>query len=181
MRANYFKDGKILHTQARVGKKGPKRIIHISKIRTMKKDSHKNYPRLFTSKNGLSRDNFNKENITKIGRFLRFTKLDESPQIVNLFKRELRLIGIRPLCKEDYYRLPKKSRELYDKYGPGLFTVFASIPPEEITREKLHAEYEKFYNEVAKKPLRTNTKYLSKIFWLFFKKMIKSSSRKKIN
>ena len=42
------------------------------------------------------------EEVTKIGRFLRRTGLDELPQIVNILKGELVLVGPRPLTPQDH-------------------------------------------------------------------------------
>ena len=42
------------------------------------------------------------ENVTKIGKFLRETGIDELPQIINIFKGEIVLIGPRPLTPQDH-------------------------------------------------------------------------------
>ncbi len=169
-----YKDGFFFHRQERIGKG---KSIKITKIRTMKKDAHSRYKDVFRRKRNISRQDFNKQNITKIGKFLRATKIDEAPQIISFLKKDLRLIGIRPLAKKDYQKLPKESKKLYDKYGPGLFAVYSSIPRGERTRERIHEEYKKFYEEVKKSPFKTNTKYLSKIFWLYLKKPFQKNKK----
>ena len=79
--------------QTRSGKNGKK--IKIYKIKSMKYDDSKK--RLF---------------ITKIGKFVRLTKLDEIPQFINVFFNDMSLIGPRPLYLEfnNYYKINHKVR-----------------------------------------------------------------------
>ena len=76
--------GPALFTQKRVGKNG--KIFTLYKIRTM-----------FFSENGHhSYTVKNDERVTPVGKFLRITKIDELPQLINLVKGEMSLIGPRP-------------------------------------------------------------------------------------
>lgn len=77
--------GGVLYKQKRVGKN--LKIFTILKFRTMYKNSDKRGP-LYTEKND--------KRITKIGKILRFTSLDELPQIINILKGEMSIIGPRP-------------------------------------------------------------------------------------
>lgn len=81
----YQDRGNIFYYQKRVGQNNKE--FTIVKFRTMKIDSENNGPK-FTEKN----DN----RITKFGKFLRNTRLDESPQIINILKGEMSFIGPRP-------------------------------------------------------------------------------------
>lgn len=77
--------GPIFFTQERIGKHGkPFKII---KYRTMYVGSEKNGPQLSSS---------NDSRITKIGKFMRKTRLDEFPQFWNVFIGEMSLVGPRP-------------------------------------------------------------------------------------
>lgn len=75
----------IFYNQKRVGKKG--KIFKIHKFRTMRRDAERQGA-LWAKKN----DN----RVTRIGRFLRKTRLDELPQIMNVIKGEMSFIGPRP-------------------------------------------------------------------------------------
>lgn len=77
--------GPIFYTQKRIGKNNKE--FTLIKFRTMKMDSEENGPK-FTEKN----DN----RITKIGKLMRDTRIDELPQIINVLKGEMSLIGPRP-------------------------------------------------------------------------------------
>lgn len=77
--------GPIFFTQERIGKQGkPFKII---KYRTMYVGAEKDGPQLSSS---------NDKRITKIGKFLRKTRLDEFPQFWNVLKGEMSLVGPRP-------------------------------------------------------------------------------------
>jgi lipopolysaccharide/colanic/teichoic acid biosynthesis glycosyltransferase len=75
--------GPVLYRQRRVGEQG--REFDILKLRTMRVDAH-----------GLAGQVPKEELITPIGRFLRRTHIDELPQLVNVLKGEMTLVGPRP-------------------------------------------------------------------------------------
>jgi exopolysaccharide biosynthesis polyprenyl glycosylphosphotransferase len=79
-------DGPILYSQVRVGKEG--KNFNIYKFRTMKVNAEKASGPVWAAKN----DN----RLTPIGRFLRRTHIDEIPQLINILKGEMSLIGPRP-------------------------------------------------------------------------------------
>lgn len=76
----------IFYTQERVGHQG--RVFPITKFRTMRKDSEsQNEPRW-----AERRDN----RITRVGRFLRVTRLDELPQVSSILRGHMSVVGPRP-------------------------------------------------------------------------------------
>lgn len=102
--------GPVLFRQKRVGKN--KTHFEILKFRTMYADVPKDVP------THLLADPESK--ITKIGRFLRKSSLDELPQIFNIFKGEMSIIGPRPALWNQFDLIEER-----DKYGandvrPGL-------------------------------------------------------------
>ena len=82
----YHEDkGKILFTQKRIGQGGKEFTIY--KFRSMVSDSEKD---------GAKFAQTNDERITKIGKFIRQTRIDELPQFFNILKGDMSLIGPRP-------------------------------------------------------------------------------------
>lgn len=79
-------DGPVLFTQERVGRDF--RPFRIYKFRTMVRDA----PRLGAPLTAGARD----PRVTRIGRLLRKTKIDELPQLLNVLKGEMSLVGPRP-------------------------------------------------------------------------------------
>ena len=108
-----FSKGPVFFLQERVGYK--ERIFKIYKFRTMKIGSSK-YGAITIG---------NDDRITRIGKFLRKTKLDEIPQLINIYKGEMSFVGPRPDTPEykEYY---KKENSSFFEMVPGI-TGKASI------------------------------------------------------
>jgi exopolysaccharide biosynthesis polyprenyl glycosylphosphotransferase len=88
--------GKLFYLQKRVGKGG--RLFNIIKLRTMVADAEKD---------GAVWAIKNDRRITKFGKFLRRTRLDEVPQFFNVLKGDMSLIGPRPERPEFVEELKK--------------------------------------------------------------------------
>ncbi len=150
-------EGPVLYSQERVGKDG--RIFRIFKFRTMFTDAEKRTGPTLATKDD--------PRITKVGRFLRKTRLDEIPQLLNVLIGDMTLIGPRP---ERPYFVEKYSQEIpmYKnrlKMKPGL-TGLAQVNTGYDTsiddvREKL--KYDLYYYE-RRKSLLFNLKILWKTF-----------------
>ena len=87
-----FSDGPVLYKQKRVGKAG--KIFTLYKFRTMVEHAEKVW--------GLMPAKRNDHRVTKIGKMLRRTRLDELPQLFNVLKGDMSLVGPRP---ENLYRV----------------------------------------------------------------------------
>ncbi len=92
--------GPVFYTQLRVGKDG--RLFNIIKFRTMCSDAE------FQS--GPVRTKQNDSRVTTIGTFLRGTHMDELPQLINVLRGEMDIIGPRP---ERPYFVNKLNEEIY--------------------------------------------------------------------
>ncbi len=108
--------GPVFFKQKRVGLH--KRYFYILKFRTMKTDTPKDIPTHMLANP--------EQYITKTGKFLRKTSLDELPQIINILRGEMSIIGPRPALWNQYDLIEER-----DKYGandvlPGL-TGWAQI------------------------------------------------------
>ncbi len=91
----HFEDkGPVFYVTPRLGKDG--KVFHMYKFRTMKVGS----PDIRVA-DGSTYSGENDDRLTKIGRHLRKTSLDETPQLINIIKGEMSVIGPRPDLPED--------------------------------------------------------------------------------
>ncbi len=111
-------------SQDRVGLGG--RTFRTWKFRTMMPDAERILQEKISSDPNLELEwssNFKLRDdprITRTGSFLRKTSLDELPQLVNVLKGEMSLVGPRPLPQYHYERLPERVRRLRDRVRPGI-------------------------------------------------------------
>lgn len=101
--------GNIIFSQKRVGKNG--KIFTLYKLRSMRLDAEKS---------GQKWAEKNDSRVLKIGRFIRKTRIDEIPQLLNILKGDMTLIGPRP-------EIPKFTYEFNQQY-PG-FTNRLNVTP----------------------------------------------------
>jgi len=99
----------IIHWSKRVGK--DEKIFYMAKFRTMKS----NTPQIATH---LLEDPLN--HVTWLGRFLRKTSLDEIPQIINLLKLDMQIVGPRPALFNQYDLIAKRRIKGINKIKPGI-------------------------------------------------------------
>jgi lipopolysaccharide/colanic/teichoic acid biosynthesis glycosyltransferase len=108
--------GPVLFKQKRVGKN--KKLFMIWKFRTMRIDTPADMPTHMLSDP--------EQYITKTGKFLRKTSLDELPQIFNIFKGDMSIIGPRPALWNQYDLIEERDRYGANQVLPGL-TGWAQI------------------------------------------------------
>lgn len=83
-------EGSIIYKQERVGLNGA--LFHVIKLRSMARDAEKN---------GMQWATKNDARVTKVGKIIRKTRIDEIPQFINVLKGEMSIIGPRP--ERQYY------------------------------------------------------------------------------
>jgi exopolysaccharide production protein ExoY len=106
--------GPVLFRQIRIGKNGKK--FHIYKFRSMivNADEKLKSNELLYQKymaNNYKLEPEEDPRITKVGQFLRKTSLDELPQLINVLKGEMSLVGPRPVVEEELLEYGGKSGE----------------------------------------------------------------------
>jgi exopolysaccharide biosynthesis polyprenyl glycosylphosphotransferase len=78
--------GPIVYRQRRMGKNG--KIFRILKLRSMRQDAEKGTGAVWAKKND--------PRVTAVGRMLRKTRIDEIPQLINVLRGEMSIVGPRP-------------------------------------------------------------------------------------
>ena len=113
----FSSEGEIFYFQERVGKDG--KVFKICKFATMLKDS----PNLGTGTITIRND----PRIFPFGKFLRKTKLNELPQIFNIFIGDMSFIGPRPLTSENFNFYSLETQKVLIKVRPGLSGIGSII------------------------------------------------------
>lgn len=142
----------VIFTQDRVGKDD--KLFKIKKFRTMRTDA----PNVATAELEQSDDY-----ITRSGKLLRRTSLDELPQLFNVLKGDMSFVGPRPLIPEESH-----IRELRREYGvysvrPGL-TGWAQINGRDCLSDEEKASFDREY--IEKESLWFDTKIFFRTIWV---------------
>jgi lipopolysaccharide/colanic/teichoic acid biosynthesis glycosyltransferase len=120
--------GPALFQQSRVGRRG--RQFEILKFRTMTRDAERRKEELRA--HAAADDLFKipaDPRVTRIGRILRRTSLDELPQLVNVLRGEMSLVGPRPLIPAEDRRIEGVSRQRLTLL-PGITGLWQVTGPE---------------------------------------------------
>ncbi|NGM83581.1 sugar transferase [Paenibacillus sp. 7124] len=128
--------GPILFKQKRIGKH--KREFYILKFRTMRTDTPKDMPTHLLKNPEAC--------ITRVGKFLRKTSLDELPQIINILKGEMSIIGPRPALWNQYDLLEERDKYGANEIKPGL-TGWAQINGRDELPNEEKAKYDGTYTK----------------------------------
>lgn len=132
--------GSIIFKQIRVGKDS--KPFYIYKFRSMKTDA----PNMATN------DLKNPEvYITRVGKFIRKTSIDELPQLFNILKGDMSIVGPRPVIEKERDLLQLRREYYIDKIKPGV-TGWAQINGRDNldTEEKVKYDKEYLYNRSMK-------------------------------
>ena len=141
-------------TQERPGKDG--KIFKVIKYKTMTDERDE--------KGELLPD---AQRLTKVGKFVRSTSIDELPQLINVLKGDMSLIGPRPLLVQ-YLPLYSKEQARRHEVRPGI-TGWAQVHGRNLCKLSKKFEYDVWY--VDNCSLITDIK----ILWMTFMKVIQKS------
>ncbi len=117
-------EGPIFFSHKREGKNGKKIMIY--KFRTMYKDAKERLEKILREDENARKEwetYFKLKNdprVTKIGKFLRKTSLDELPQIFNVLKGEMSFVGPRPVIEDEIKKYYKEYADFYYMVKPGI-------------------------------------------------------------
>lgn len=144
-------EGPVLFKQKRVGRYGKE--FNILKFRTMVVNAEKLGKQITVG---------NDSRITKIGAFLRKYKLDELPQLINVIKGDMSLIGPRPEVPKYVALYNENQRKVLD-VRPGI-TDYASIEyrDENSILAKVNNPEEYYINVIMPHKIDLNMKYIEK-------------------
>ncbi len=152
----------------RIGKNG--KNIKVYKMRTMHPYAEYLqeyvYNKVGLDNGGKFKDDFR---ISNIGKFMRMFWIDEFPMIINLFKGDLKLVGVRPLSQQYFSLYSKELQERRIKYKPGLVPPFYADNPQ--TLEEIMASEIKYLDAFDRHPFITDFKYFFRAsFNILFKR-----------
>lgn len=156
-------EGPIIFKQLRAGKNS--KPFYIYKFRSMKSDAPT-----------LSTNEFKDANlfITKIGRFIRKTSIDELPQLINILKGDMSIVGPRPVILDEKELISLRQEYNVDNILPGI-TGLAQINGRDSigNEEKVKLDYEYLQNRSLKLDIKI-------VFITIFKVLKKSDIKKEM-
>lgn len=143
----------------RIGKNG--KSIRVYKFRTMHPYSEflQDYVIHINGYNQKGKPH-NDFRVARWGKLFRKLWIDELPQLINVFKGEMKLVGLRPLSKVRFCELPEDLRNERLNYKPGCFPPYVALKMLDAVG---NVEAERIYiNDLKKHPLTTDIRYFFK-------------------
>lgn len=136
-----------------------KEIKYFYKMRTMHPYAEYIQKYVFDARGGMDISDKSNDDwrITTWGKFLRKYWLDELPMFINWFKRDVKLVGVRPISKTMFDTYPEWLQDKRTKTKPGLIPPFYIDHPD--TFDELFASEDKYLTEYMEHPFRTDVKY----------------------
>ena len=131
-------EGEVFYMQQRVGRGG--KLFGLYKFATMLKNS----PNLGAGTVTVKGD----PRILPVGHFLRKTKINELPQLLNILKGDMSIIGQRPQTQRCFDAFPAVSKLEIVKVRPGLSGVGSIVFRDEEELMGAHADPNRFYDEI---------------------------------
>ncbi len=152
-----------LFKMRRIGKDG--KIIGVYKFRTM--HPYSEYLQDYILKlNGYAETGkpANDFRLVPYAKFVRRFWLDEIPQLINVLRGELKLVGCRPVSQRYFRDIPKDIQELRLTQKPGCIPPYVALNRTGSVEDVLQAEKE-YLKEKLQNPYITDTKYFFKAFY----------------
>lgn len=140
--------GPAIYIHHRIGKNG--KPLPLLKFRSMRMDADKMIDDFSPEQKAEWLENFKLDNdprITRIGSFLRKSSIDELPQLVNVLKGELSIVGPRPVVEEELEKYGDQ-RAKFLSVTPGLTGYWQAYARSNCTYEK-RVEMELYYVDNA--------------------------------
>tara|TARA_B100000963_G_C22635049_1_gene677147 strand:+ start:4026 stop:4682 length:657 start_codon:yes stop_codon:yes gene_type:complete len=131
-------EGEIFYIQERSGKEG--KHFGLYKFATMLRDS----PNMGAGEITLKSD----PRVLKFGKYLRKTKLNELPQLINILFGEMSIVGPRPMVPNTYLKYPLEAQKKINTVRPGLTGIGSIIFRDEETFLDTKDDPRKFYDDV---------------------------------
>lgn len=131
-------EGEVFYVQQRVGKGGAP--FGLVKFATMLKAS----PSMGTGTITLKDD----PRVLPIGRWLRSTKVNELPQLLNVLRGEMSIVGPRPQTPRCFAAFPERSRACITRVAPGLTGVGSLVFRDEESLMHGAVDPDRFYDDV---------------------------------
>ena len=128
--------GKVFFSHKRIGKNGKE--IFVYKFRTMCENAQDMIKDFTPEQQKEFKENYKLQNdprITRVGSFLRKTSLDELPQLLNILKGDLSVIGPRPVIEEELEKYGE-SKDKFLSVTPGLTGYWAANGRSETTYDE---------------------------------------------
>lgn len=142
--------GPVFFTQQRLGRNG--RSIRVAKFRTMVHDAPQVLAKLLEKDGALRREWERTQKLsddprlTRVGRFLRHTSLDELPQVFNVLRGEMSLVGPRPIVEDEIGRYGE-AYELYSRVRPGMTGLWQISGRNDLTyQDRVRLDKDYVYN-----------------------------------
>lgn len=160
-----------LYKMPRIGKGGE--VIYVYKFRTMHPFSEylQDYVLRLNGYTPIGKP-ANDFRLTKWGKFMRKYWLDEFPQLINVLKGEMKLVGIRPLSKRVFQEYPDDVKEMRIKYKPGCIPPYVALLKQGMIAS-IEAERQ-YLLEKLKNPLSTDIKYFKMAIYNIITNKIRS-------
>lgn len=128
--------GPIFFAHRRIGKNGKE--FNLYKFRTMVPNAQELINNFSIEQMKEYKNQYKLKNdprVTKVGKILRKTSLDELPQLINVIKGNLSLVGPRPIIREELEKY-KKNKEKFLSVTPGLTGLWVAYTTPETTYDE---------------------------------------------